>query len=79
MKVIDSKNDGYVSDHEYSQGYSSYNTTDDIFKAIDLNSYRYNVDLLMRCMSGDIFSEGGSIVIELYEVVVNKLCEDVIV
>lgn len=40
MKVIDSKNDGYVSDHEYSQGYSSYSTTDDIFKAIDLNSYR---------------------------------------
>lgn len=43
---------GYVKEHEYSQGYSSFSTTNDLLKAIDLNNYKYNAEFTEKCMFG---------------------------
>lgn len=36
LRVINTKR-GYVKSHSYSQGYSSFSTTDNVLKALDLN------------------------------------------
>jgi len=61
-------NGWYVNRHEYSQGESSYTTTPDPLKAIDLNTYEYNADLLWKCC---VVRAGG--IVEDYDVTIEKV------
>lgn len=70
IRVIKTKK-GYVSDHEYSQGYSSYATVQDPLKAIDLNNYRYNPEFTLQCMLNQ--HEEDNPVVEEYEITVTKI------
>ena len=51
LKVIAVKA-GYVEEHEYSQGESSYSVTDNVLKALDLNNYKFNAEFTEKCFLG---------------------------
>ena len=57
----------YVKEHDYSQGQSSHSTTPDPLQAIDLNDYKYNGDLLCKCL----LRQGATI--EEYDVTIEKV------
>ena len=68
IRVIKTKK-GYVENHEYSQGYSTYSTTSDYLKALDLNNTKLNTDFIVKCIFSDQHREDEP-VIEEYDVMV---------
>lgn len=65
MKVSDK----YVKEHEYSQGYNSFSTTDNVSEAIDLFNYKFNADFTLKCMKNHV----PDLVLETYELSLVKI------
>jgi hypothetical protein len=71
IRVIKTKN-GYVKRHEYSQGYSSFSSTNDPLKAFDLNGTEYNPAFTEKCLFGPNHVD-DSPVIEEYELTITRI------
>lgn len=71
IRVIKTKS-GYVADHEYSQGYSSIETTKDPLKAFDLNGTERNPAFTEKCLFGEQHIKDEP-VIEEYELTITRI------
>ncbi len=65
-------NRGYVDKYEYSQGYSSFSTTQDPLKAFDLNGTSYNPAFVEKSLFGSNHVKDEP-VIEEYEVTLTRI------
>lgn len=65
-------NKGYVAEHEYSQGHSSFSTTNDPLKAFDLNGTERNPAFTEKCLFGYQHVEDEPI-IEEYEISITRI------